>query len=299
MNGLPFELNDALTVALVSPVRAARSLSGGQVGSSARVETDKGLFFVKWKLNAAPKFFEMEADGLQRLRENGPLRIPQVITYSDLPHTLTPIPYIVLEWIEPRPAPNPRLFAQRLGEGLAQIHSQAVSPFGGFGLEVDNFLGSQPQRNTPCDKWAEFYRDQRLVPQIERARREGGLSSQREGLVRRLLDRVGDLLEGHNPTPGLIHGDLWAGNLLESGEEPVLIDPAVYYADREVELAYMQLFSGFSPLTFAAYQEAYPLENGFEYRRPLHQLYPLLIHLNHFGETYWPQIQDVCHFYLD
>ncbi len=99
------------------------------------------------------------------------------------------------------------------------------------------------------------------------------------------------------PAPVLIHGDLWSGNFLTAGDEPVIIDPAVYYADREVEIAYVELFGGFPPGLVAAYHAAWPLDPGYTYRRPLHQLYPLLIHLNHFGEEYGAHVDAVCRRY--
>ena len=294
MSVLPSELAQALT-AEIGPIRDAARLSGGMVATSAVVMTDRGRFFVKWKLDAPNGFFRLEADGLDRLRAAAVLRVPRWVAFQDADDD--EFPYLALEFVDPRQPDDPIRFSRALGEGLARLHH--VRPqFKGFGLEIDNFLGSQPQRNTPTLSWARFYRDHRLLPQIDRARRLGLIPAHRETLLGLLLNRLDSLYAGHNPSPSLIHGDLWAGNLLSAGNEPVLIDPAVYYADREMEIAYMQLFKGFAGDVFDAYTTAYPLDPGYTERRPLHQLYPLLIHLNHFGEQYGADVDAVCRHYV-
>jgi fructosamine-3-kinase len=290
---IPSELAAALEPH-VGPLQDAMRLSGGMVASSAMVVTGRGRFFVKWKLDAPKGFFRLEADGLDRLRATGAVRTPKWIAWQDDEQGF---PFLALEYVAPRPPANPERLDEALGEGLAALH-RTRPPFAGFGLEIDNFLGSQPQANGPMESWAAFYNERRLIPQIERARLLGLIPTHRGRLLGLLLERLDSLYGGHSPEPALIHGDLWAGNLLTLGDEPVLIDPAVYFADREMEIAYMQLFSGFSERVFAAYNSAYPLDSGYEARRPLHQLYPLLIHLNHFGEQYGPDVDAVCRFYL-
>ena len=265
------------------------------MGRTARVETDSGPIFVKWKEGAPKRWFAMEEDGLNRLRASCPLRIPRVLAWRDAPEADPP--FLALEWLDARPAPDRHAFDRALGEGLARMHAESPSPTGSFGLELDNFLGAQPQSNSWTQSWPAFYREHRLLPQIERARRLNQLADHQYHDLSDLSDRLKSLLEGHVPTPRLIHGDLWAGNLLQVGPKPALIDPAVYYADREMEIAYMQLFSGFSSGTFDAYQASLPLREEYERRRPLHQLYPLLIHLNHFGQSYLPDVMAVCRVY--
>jgi fructosamine-3-kinase len=308
---LPEGVRLGLEEALGARVIDARMQSGGQVATAARVETDQGPVFAKWRCGTPARFFAMEADGLDRLRAASGLRVPRVLARKDLEEGGRP-PFLALEWLEPRrtldlerfaerqpyeqPA-DPQGFAERLGEGLAEMHRTALAPDGRFGLHHDNYLGSQPQRNTWAESWAVFYRDHRLVPQIERGVRDKRILPSREALLRETLERVEEVLVGCPSPAALVHGDLWAGNLLQTVEGPALVDPAVYYADREVEIAYMQLFSGFSARTFVAYDGAYPLPEGWRYRQPMHQLYPLLIHLNHFGGSYGAQVEEVCRFY--
>jgi fructosamine-3-kinase len=165
---------------------------------------------------------------------------------------------------------------------------------------MDNYLGTQPQHNTPfLSSWPEFYRERRLLPQMQRAEAAGLLPPQRRIALERVIAKLDTLLEGLPPESSLIHGDLWSGNFLcTKGDTPVLIDPAVYHAPREMELAYVQLFDGFPPDFVRHYSRAFPLDPGYERRKLLHQLYPLLIHLNHFGETYGRVVDGVCREYL-
>ena len=170
-----------------------------------------------------------------------------------------------------------------LGHGLAGLHS-VHGP--AFGWPEDNFIGLNPQTNSWCRSWPEFFWNHRLKPQLQRASDAGhgpalGASTT---AIREAALRV---LDGHQPKPALLHGDLWAGNhgFLNSGE-PVIFDPASYYGDRETDLAMMELFGGFGHGVYKAYQHAAPLEPGHQLRRELYQLYHLLNHLNLFG-TAW------------
>lgn len=269
------------------------------INQAARVDTAQGPVFVKWNADALPGLFSAEADGLQRLREAAALRVPTVLAVHDREPEVDALPFLALEYLEPHSPSDPRRFAREFGETLAAQHLNAEAPTGRFGLERDNYLGSLPQINTPTDDWPTFYRDRRLVPQMEIARRLGRLPANRERLLRNLLEKVDGLLEGVNSRPVLLHGDLWSGNFHCADDAPVVIDPAVYYGDREVEIAYVELFGGFPAGFHEAYRAAAPMAADYERRRPLYQLYPLLVHLNHFGEPYDADVENVCLHYRD
>lgn len=289
---LPPTVEQALAKGL-GEIRQVRPLSGGDVSRAAWVETEiAGNIVIKWHQNAPPGLFDAEADGLSRLRRTRIFRVPEVLALDD-----AAVPaWIALEALPAQPQPtNSIRFGQRFGEALAALHHDHPAPDHCFGLERGNYLGSQPQDNTLTSDWPTFYRDRRLLPQIARAKRLGLLPPEREQLLKQVTNALDTLLSEFIPQPVLIHGDLWSGNFLYLGDDqPVLIDPAVYYAEREVEIAYTELFGGFPPGFHAAYQAAWPLSGGYERRRPLHQLYPLLIHLNHFGETYGPAVDNAC-----
>jgi fructosamine-3-kinase len=295
---LPNELYDLLESRLATNVRHAVSVGGGMVSHAAKVVTEAGPVFVKWKPDARPGMFEAEADGLERLRVAGTLRVPRALAWGDNGDERgSALPFLVLEWIEPREPDDRRAFTRNFAAGLARMHQGALSPDGRFGLERDNFLGRHPQTNPWTDDWAAFYRDRRLLPIIALARERGRLNPERERRLERVAARVGEWL-AHDEPACLIHGDLWSGNFLAVGDEAALIDPAVYYAHREVEMAYIQLFGGFPPGFVDAYHAEYPLDSGYTDRRLLLQLYPLLVHLVSFGESYGGDVDAVCRRYV-
>jgi fructosamine-3-kinase len=262
-------------------------LSGGIVNHAARVETSDGAVFVKWSESATPAMYRAEADGLHALRSTQSLRVPDVIAMGQAP------PFLVLEFIETQAPTDREQFTHRFATALAQMHRNSYC-VRGFGFADDNFIGALPQRNVWHHDWPRFYRECRLGPQIEMARQRHLLPATREHALQRVLDNLETLLHDLPSKPALLHGDLRSGNFLSAGDEPVIFDPAAYYGEREMEIAYIELFGGFPNGFVRAYNEAYPLEDGYQRRRPLHQLYPLLVHLNYFGETYGPQVERAC-----
>ena len=261
-------------------VEGAVPLSGGDINEAFRVELSDGrVVFVKQNLNAARAMFPREALGLRYLAEAKALELPDVLAVSS--EDGEGPGFLVLEYLEPgRRTPG---FDELLGRGLAELHR-----FGDreFGLPYDNYIGSLPQANAVHANWPEFYQSRRLEPLLRRALSRGQADQHLAKRFERLFERLGDLCGPAEP-PARLHGDLWGGNLhADARGNPVLIDPAVYAGHREVDLAMMRLFGGFSPVVFAAYAEAYPLAAGHEDRVDLYQLYPLMVHLNLFGSGY-------------
>jgi protein-ribulosamine 3-kinase len=162
---------------------------------------------------------------------------------------------------------------------LANAHRK---PGPRFGWAHDNYIGATPQQNGWCDDWAEFWYERRLKPQLDMARASGFA----------LPDVPSSLLKGHQPQPTLLHGDLWSGNAGFTAQGPVVFDPAVYYGDREADLAMTELFGGFPKAFYRAYDEAFPLAEGYERRKHLYNLYHLLNHLNLFGSGYLGQVKS-------
>jgi fructosamine-3-kinase len=300
---MPDALYKALSGSLGSDVYNVTPLGGGMINQAARLYIDaycvianSGSVFLKWKEDAPAGFFAAEAHGLRCLHRAGALRTPKILAVVEA-QAGAPA-YLALEFIETPSPSDPARFAREFGERLARQHREAVSPNHQFGLDRDNFIGLLPQVNTFTEDWPTFYRECRLMPQVILARKRRLLPPERERLVMQVIERLDTLLADLPAQPVLIHGDLWSGNFLTAGNEPVVIDPSVSYSDREIELAYMELFGGFPPGVLAAYRAAFPLDPGYEYRRPLHQLYPLLNHLNHFGESYGPDVESVCRQYV-
>ena len=263
-------------------------LSGGDISVAAQLFTSEGVFFVKWThLDEStpdnPDPFEVEARGLDLLRQTDAIHIPQVIGYGRHQDKS----YLILEYIDTG-APD-KQYWETLGQSLAVLHSHTQST---FGLSYANYIGSLPQTNTPTTNGFDFFFEQRLLPQAGRALYNELLSKQAYDALFRLRNRLTDLIP--NDRPALLHGDLWSGNVLitEAGQ-PALIDPAVYYGFREAELAFTKLFGGFEQRFYDAYHEAFPLEDGFEGRVALYNLYPLLVHVNLFGSGYVSGVERV------
>ena len=202
---------------------------------------------------------------------------------------------IVLEWIDAIPVN--KLSEEQLGTGLAAIH-RTGSANGHYGFASDNNIGELLQQNGWRERWVDFYRERRLMPMMQTASRRGLLTGARQHKLLKLIDHLERFIPDTGQ-PGLLHGDLWSGNWLPSaGGKPYLIDPAVFYGEREVEMAFTELFGGFSARFFEAYRSSYPLEPDYVDRRPLYQLYYLLVHLIHFGEAYGPAVDRVLNRYV-
>jgi fructosamine-3-kinase len=273
--------------------RAVEAVTGGDINRAARLTTGKRTYLVKWNSSSPPGVYGAECNGLQTLRSAGALRVPEVVGFGECEGNVPG--FLVLEWIEQHSGPPPTDFGVRLGQAVAKLHSCTASA---FGFERDNYIGSLGQPNGWLSDWLDFYRERRLRPQAELARRLGRLPIARARRMGRLLDHLERWLTG-DARPALVHGDLWYGNLLvDSRTQPVVVDPAVYFADREVEIAFSQLFGGFPEGFYQAYREAWPLDSGYDDRRELLQLYPLLVHLNTFGETYAASVDRVLKRYV-
>ena len=271
-------LEDALARALDARVLAADPLPGGCINRSLRVRLADGrTLFVKHRDGVPEGFYRAEADGLAWLAEPGALRLPEVAAVADEEEP----PFLALEWIaEGAPAGD---HDGRLGRGLAALH-RAGAP--AFGATRDGWIGTLPQPNGPLPGWPEFYAVRRLEPLTRTAVDAGELPRGTGRRLGRLLERLDDLAGPAEP-PARLHGDLWSGNAMADADgRPVLVDPAPYGGHREVDLAMMRLFGGFSPAVFRAYGEEHPLAPGHEDRVPLYQLYPLLVHVVLFGAMY-------------
>jgi fructosamine-3-kinase len=277
------------------PLRDFSRVSGGSIGRAFRLVTDRNAYFFKGHEEAPSGFFAAEAQGLRRLGEAAKtVRVPHVFQWDGPDKGGTG--WILMEWIASDPrGPSFRGSAEKLGRGLAEIHRTTAEA---FGLEEDNFIGILPQPNGWYPSWTDFYRERRLLPQIRLASEQGLLPERRSRLLHRLCERLEQWLERPGLRPSLLHGDLWNGNALtDSGGTPCLIDPAVYFGDREVDLAFSEMFGGFPDPFYDAYNEAFPLPPEFSDRKPLYQLYHLLVHLNLFGEAYGAAVDRIAERY--
>ena len=272
-------------------VRQIQGTAGGDINQAHRLTLEDGrAVFMKTHASGPTGMFPAEAQGLRWLADAQVIRVPEVLGCSDGVDGRDG--FLLLEWIElGRPASG---FDEDLGRQLAALHRSGAPGFGGC---ADNFIGYLPQSNTTCPNWAKFYGTQRLEPQIRRAVDSGRMSSSALGPARRLLERLPELV-GPEEAPSRLHGDLWGGNHgADASGAPLIFDPAVYGGHREMDLAMMRLFGGYSRRCFDAYDEAFPLEPGHQDRMSLFQLYPVLVHVNLFGGGYCSQARAIIENY--
>jgi len=258
----------------------ALPLSGGDINKVFLLKCEEGSFVIK--LNDASKFpgmFEAEAKGLILLGKSSPFRIPNVMATGNLHNSS----FLIMEHISPK---TPKTdFWKIFSYYLSELHKTTSD---NFGLDHNNYIGSLPQQNRYCTDASSFYISQRLEPQFK-------MASERGFHFKNLDDFYGNIKnEIPHEVPALIHGDLWSGNFMVSEEAmPVLIDPAVSFAPREMDLAMMKLFGGFDAEIFNLYNEYFPLSEGWENRVDIWQLYYLLVHLNLFGGGYFSQVKTI------
>lgn len=236
-------------------------------------------YFAKINERAQLDNFAAEADGLAALAAAG-ARVPSPLCRGEAGGEA----FLVLEYLEMRGNGD----HAALGRALALVHSVRGEFFGWW---RDNYIGTTPQLNRRSSSWSDFWRDARLRPQLDLGRRNGMEASLlKKG--ERLVEAVPRLLSGHAPPAALLHGDLWGGNAgFLAGGAPVLFDPAVYWGDRETDLAMTELFGGFPPAFYSAYAKAAPLDPGYAARKPLYKLYHVLNHANLFGGGYAAQAE--------
>lgn len=257
----------------LQPART-RPVGGGCINRCFHLSGGNREYFVKINTGTLLKMFECEAAGLEQISATGTVRAPRPVCSGEANQHA----YLVLEYIPLSGSSNSAL----AGERLAAMHRHLGRQ---YGWERDNNIGSTPQPNHWSDDWIDFWRRQRLGFQLRLAAKQGHMGRlQQRG--ERLLDLFPALID-HNPPPSLIHGDLWGGNLgYDPTGEPVIYDPAVYFADREAEIAMTELFGGFDNAFYRAYNNAWALDSGYATRKKLYNLYHILNHLNLFGSGY-------------
>lgn len=258
---------------------STRQLAGGSINQTLKASSADQDYFIKLNRAELIDMFNAETAGLQELKQAHALAVPEVICSGCNDESA----WLVLEYI-PLGGGNAASFS-KAGNALAQLHRKLHDK---FGWHRDNTIGSTPQINTYQDDWISFWQQNRFAYQIKLAEMNG-YSGDVISNVERLIDSSSDFLS-HQPVASLLHGDLWSGNLsFDKTGKPVIYDPAVYYGDRETDLAMTELFGGFTQNFYAAYQEAWPLSPGYNVRKIFYNLYHILNHMNLFGGGYQQQ----------
>ncbi len=230
-----------------------------------------------------------EASGLKTLKNIIPKNIPKVLNFF----SSASFSVLILEWIETTNIPKKKS-KESLGRMLASLHQKKYKQ---YGLAEDNFIGNTLQLGGWNDDWVEFYIEKRIHPQVKLLKNKNLIDQIFIKKIKKLNKSLKQYLN-HNPFPSLLHGDLWSGNVIYNVlEKPYLIDPAIYYGDRETDLAMTQLFGEFDRCFYNAYEEAFPLEKGYEDRKDLYNFYHLLNHANIFGTSYLSEVMRILNRY--
>lgn len=268
------------------------SIGGGSINDAYKItginhKHEQANYFVKLNSAELEYMFQVEFDSLNELSRADLMQIPKPICYGTAKQTngLTKS-YLVLEYL----AMTSRGDARAMGRALAQMHKISSKHYGWY---QNNIIGSTPQSNQYHSDWLSFWRDERMIPQFKMLY-DKGYRSYLMPLSDTLLKQLDTLLKNHNPPASLLHGDLWSGNYAYNKKsQPVIFDPALYYGDRETDLAMTELFGGFNADFYFSYNEIWPLDEKYKTRKTLYNLYHILNHANLFGTSYLNQAMNM------
>ena len=259
------------------------AISGGCISQSQKLtDLDNKHWFVKTNTRSLLGMFESEAAGLKEINLSNSIRAPKSICTG----TVNEISYHVLEYI----ALHSQIEQCNTAKQLAKMHQTSSQR---FGWHRNNTIGSTNQSNKYHDNWVSFWKTERLLFQLNLAKNKGySKKSYEAGLD--LAEKLPLFFTDYQPKPSLLHGDLWGGNCASDNDQnPVIYDPAVYFGDRETDIAMTELFGGFSSDFYAAYNTAFPLDQGYKTRKNLYNLYHILNHYNLFGGSYASQAANM------
>lgn len=284
---IPSEVKSAVCDLLRWPDFSCRAMSGGDINQVFRLDHKSKTVILK--LNSRkdlPRMFELEQSGLEAIAGTKAIKTPEVLGVVNTNEGSA----LLLEYIDVSSERTPGFWSS-LGEGLANMH-RFSSPVSGW--NQDNYIGSLQQVNKEEASWVKFYREHRILHFAFRAKNLLGAELMSD--IERLCTKLGEIIPEERSS--LLHGDIWSGNYLCSDDQAYLIDPAVYFGSREVDLAMTRLFGGFEPMFYQVYNDTFQLEKGWESRIELYQLYPLLVHVNLFGSTYVPSVRACVNQYV-
>jgi len=268
---------------LSQKVLRINTMSGGDINDVYFIKTKEKDFVLKVNSSSKfPKMFEKEKKGLEKISSTG-AKSPKVIeVFENLKHQ-----FLLIEFIKEEK--TQKGFWRRFAVDLVKIHKTTDTS---FGLAYDNYIGSLTQKNTVKNTWEEFFIENRILPLVQMAFDKKLLQIKHNKLFENVFVKLNEILPVEQPA--LVHGDLWSGNLMNNlGEAPVFIDPAIYFGNREMDIAMTQMFGGFNNSFIQYYTEIFPLEKGWEERLKIHNLYANLVHLLLFGKSYLGGIERV------
>lgn len=262
-------------------LKSASLVAAGNHNQGIQLESSEGFFFLKLNFDHERDILFKESTGLKLLKESTFLKVPSTFGAG----RIGDYNYLLTEFI--RTGRSQLEYWENLGLGLAHLHLTHAEK---FGLEEDNYIATIPQKNNQSSNWGDFFIQERLDPLVGKAYFEQLIPLDFLKKFQEIYPKIDSYFPKEKPA--LVHGDLWSGNVLITSEgEPCLIDPAIYYGHREMDLAFSKLFGGFDAVFYESYESVFPIEPEFERRMAIYNLYPLLVHLNLFGTSYLPSIE--------
>ncbi|MEI2767647.1 MAG: fructosamine kinase family protein [Nitrosomonas sp.] len=264
-------------------IKEKKPLTGGCINQSFKISNGAQIYFVKLNTPENLAIFDSEADGLNEIQQSKTIRVPNVICMGQNAQSA----WLVLEYVTLHSATQNN--AEKLGTQLAAMHRITAKQ---YGWKHNNFIGNTPQINTWAHNWIRFWQENRLNYQLKLAAQKG-YGGKLQAFGERLLAELEHFFLDQ-PSSSLLHGDLWQGNYaFDDSNNPIVFDPAVYFGDREADIAMTELFGGFPAAFYSAYQNDYPLDSGYNVRKIIYNLYHILNHLNLFGNSYRPQAEHM------
>ncbi|EGA68944.1 hypothetical protein VISI1226_21109 [Vibrio sinaloensis DSM 21326] len=255
---------------------------GGDINECYMISDGEQRYFVKTNSREFLTKFEIEAESIRIMRESNTLFVPEVILTGKSKHNS----FIILNYLPTKQLDDDKN-SYLFGQQLARLHQWGEQKE--YGFDQDNYIGSTLQPNKWDRKWARFFAEQRIGWQLQLVREKGVNLVD----INDFIQVVHDRLASHQPTPSLLHGDLWHGNVANSVFGPICYDPACYWGDRECDIAMTELFEGFQPEFYQGYESVLPLDFKYSERKDIYNLYHLLNHYNQFGGHYLEQSQKL------
>ncbi|MDA3817845.1 MAG: fructosamine kinase family protein [Prolixibacteraceae bacterium] len=274
----------------VLEIKSYNALGGGCINNALKLDTNHGPFFLKWNASGPNDLFEREAESLAEFHKsnNDYVLFPKPLLHKEIDSSPG---YLLTDYLQPGSSKNRD---ERMGYGLSQLHKVTNDEYGFY---HDNYCGETLQNNTFKTNWFDFYVENRVGHLISLIEKYRSWDDSDQLLFEDFIQNV-EWMFNYDSQPSLIHGDLWSGNYMDTEKGPAFIDPAASYCDREFEMGIMTMFGGFSQRVFDAYNEAFPLDDGWRERNLVYQLYHVLNHYLIFGGGYKQQALEIMRRYF-
>jgi fructosamine-3-kinase len=286
-NSIKKRIEDFLNSKIVN----SQPVGGGCISNASKIKTQNGdVYFLKTNSSIKNDMFIKEAHGINELQKANAIKVLSVLFYDN--------EFLLTNYVAS--GKQRRDFTEDFGRKFALLHKFNNDEYGFY---EDNYIGSNPQLNIASDEeknnWTNFYFSKRILYQLQLAEKIGNSTNDLRNGISVLENKIVEIVTDNGEQPSLLHGDLWGGNYMIGDDGyACLIDPAVYYGNREADLAMTKLFGGFDSRFYSSYNEAYPLPDGYDYRENIYKLYHILNHLNLFGGGYYSQAMSLIRYYL-